>query len=71
MAARVTLLDPTPENVAVAVTAEFLPLYNELTTSDLQGSISAAVQLHGLKGDAAYLAECLSLDSIYEAQEGK
>jgi len=68
IADRITLEDPSPLNVARAVAHEFLPLYDVLTTSDLQSCIDAAVTKHGLEGAAAWEAGNLALDRIYDEQ---
>ena len=58
-----------PETIAQVIAAEFIPLYNDLTTSDLQGCVGATVSLFRLKADDAREAENLALELIYEAQE--
>lgn len=47
---------------AIAIGNEFLPLFDELTTSDLQGAIEAEVINRGLPREV----ENMALEYIYE-----
>lgn len=54
--------------IANRIAAEYIPYPEELTTSDLQGCVGAAVALAGLFGDEALECENLVLELVYEAQ---
>lgn len=55
--------------IAQRIALEFIPIVDELTTSDLQGCIDAAVSMAGLCGDEAREAENRALELIYESRE--
>lgn len=58
----------TINEIGEAVGREFLPLYEDLTTSDLQACISAAVAEQGLSGGDAAEAENVALKLIYTGE---
>lgn len=55
--------------IAQRIALEFIPIVDELTTSDLQGCVGAAVSMAGLCGDEARDCENLVLEIVYESQE--
>jgi hypothetical protein len=58
----------TAEEVGALVGKEFLPLCDEMTTSDLQGCIVAAVSKHGLSPADEDKAVEIALEYIYAQQ---
>jgi hypothetical protein len=63
--------ETTAERIGREVGAEMLPDFDQLTTSDLQGCIGAAVSLRGLAGNEAMDAENIALDYIHNAKESQ
>jgi hypothetical protein len=56
---------------AMRIAAEFIPIFDELTSSDLQGCVGAEVSKLGLPFDRAIEVEDLALEYIYSHHEQK
>ena len=60
---------PLPDPRVLRIAAELLPVIDDLTTSDLQGIVSAEVMKLGLMDDETWQLEEAVLKYIYSAQE--